>query len=89
LTYEYDLLNRLTDIHYPDSSLSLSRTFDQDDRLTGQQVQGLLESRYSYDLMGNISDWEDLLDSSENQQFQYDLLDRLTQATRGEYNGIG
>jgi YD repeat-containing protein len=70
------------------NGLSLSRSFDQDYRLTNQVIQGLLESHYTYDPMDNLKQWEDLLDPDQDQHFDYDLLNRLTRATQGEDSGI-
>ncbi len=71
------------------NGLSLVRSFDQDYRLSGQRIAGLLESSYAYDRMDNIIDWADLLDTGRDQHFSYDLLNRLTRATRGNGSGIG
>ncbi len=70
------------------NDLNLSRSFDQDYRLIQQTIPGILENRYQYDPVGNITDWFDLLDIGRDQQFTYDLLDRLVSAT-GTYGALG
>ncbi|MES9971963.1 MAG: RHS repeat-associated core domain-containing protein [Candidatus Thiodiazotropha sp.] len=70
------------------NGLSLSRTFDQDYRLIGQTINGILQSSYGHDPVGNITDWLDQLDTSQQQQFGYDELDRLTTAL-GSYGSLG
>ncbi|MES9993736.1 MAG: RHS repeat-associated core domain-containing protein, partial [Candidatus Thiodiazotropha sp.] len=69
------------------NGLSLSRSFDQDYRLIGQTVNGILQSSYGHDPVGNITDWQDLLDTGRNQQFGYDALDRIT-AALGRYGSL-
>lgn len=70
------------------NGLSLSRSFDQDYRLTGQTLSGILQSSYGHDPVGNITAWQDLLDTGRDQQFGYDTLDRLTSAL-GSYGSLG
>ncbi|MGD9170253.1 MAG: RHS repeat-associated core domain-containing protein [Candidatus Thiodiazotropha sp.] len=70
------------------NGLSLSRSFDQDYRLVAQTIPGILESSYAHDPVGNLSDWQDLLDTGRDQQFDYDDLDRLTEAL-GSYGSLG
>ncbi len=69
------------------NGLVLTRSYDQDYRMTGQTIPGVLESRYSYDPMNNITGWEDLLNTSLSRHFQYDALNRLIVAERDPYNG--
>ncbi|PUB80417.1 MAG: hypothetical protein DBO99_01090 [gamma proteobacterium symbiont of Ctena orbiculata] len=69
------------------NGLSLSRSFDQDYRLTGQTLSGILQSSYGHDPVGNITAWQDLLDTGRDQQFGYDTLDRLTSAL-GSYGSL-
>jgi RHS repeat-associated protein len=70
------------------NGLSLRRTFDRDYGITAQQIPEIIESRYAYDPVDNIREWDDLLDSDQDQRFSYDLLNRLIRAKRGEHNGI-
>lgn len=61
------------------NGISLSRSYDQDYRLTQQQTATWL-SQYSYDANGNI---EQLLSSQfGNTSYGYDALDRLTTETQ-------
>ncbi|MCU7853101.1 MAG: RHS repeat protein [Candidatus Thiodiazotropha sp. (ex Monitilora ramsayi)] len=70
------------------NGLSLSRTFDLDYQLIQQTVTGILQSSYLHDPVGNITDWQDLLDTNRDQQFGYDQLDRLTSAS-GAFGALG
>ncbi len=63
------------------NGLSLSRSYDQDYRLTNQSIPGVLQSVFLHDPVGNITDWQDLLDTGLDQHFGYDELDRLTSAS--------
>ncbi|MCU7812745.1 MAG: hypothetical protein KZQ77_16180, partial [Candidatus Thiodiazotropha sp. (ex Notomyrtea botanica)] len=69
------------------NGLSLNRTFDLDYQLTQQTISGILQSNYLHDPVGNITDWEDLLDTGRDQQFSYDQLDRLASAS-GVYGSL-
>ncbi|MET0028732.1 MAG: RHS repeat-associated core domain-containing protein [Candidatus Thiodiazotropha sp.] len=70
------------------NGLSLSRTYDQDYRLIAQSLPGVLEDSYGHDPVGNIIDWQDLLQTARDQQFGYDELDRLISAS-GAYGDLG
>ncbi len=70
------------------NGLSLSRTYDQDYRLIAQSLPGVLEDSYGHDPVGNIIDWQDLLQTARDQQFGYDALDRLISAS-GAYGDLG
>ncbi|MEW8660420.1 MAG: hypothetical protein AB2603_19080, partial [Candidatus Thiodiazotropha endolucinida] len=63
------------------NGLSLTRSFDQDYRLIGQTIAGILQSSYQHDPVGNITDWQDLLSTGQDQLFDYDALYRLTNAS--------
>ncbi|MBT3022141.1 MAG: hypothetical protein KUF77_04495 [Candidatus Thiodiazotropha sp. (ex Lucina aurantia)] len=63
------------------NGLSLTRSFDQDYRLVGQTISGILQSSYQHDPVGNITDWQDLLSTGQDQLFDYDALYRLTNAS--------
>ncbi|MEW8509079.1 MAG: RHS repeat-associated core domain-containing protein [Candidatus Thiodiazotropha sp.] len=69
------------------NGLSLTRSFDQDYHLTGQTIPGLLQSSYQHDAVGNITDWQDLLSTGQDQLFEYDSLYRLTSAS-GTYGDL-
>ena len=63
------------------NDLILNREFDQNYRLIAQAVPGILNNRHQHDSVGNLIDWSDLLDTSRDQIFGYDALDRLISAT--------
>ncbi|MCG7882350.1 MAG: EndoU domain-containing protein [Candidatus Thiodiazotropha endolucinida] len=63
------------------NGLSLTRSFDLDYRLIGQTISGILQSSYQHDPVGNITDWQDLLSTGQDQLFDYDALYRLTNAS--------
>jgi RHS repeat-associated protein len=63
------------------NDMSFRRTYDQDYRLTGQEVTGGLqyqENAYQYDGNSNITQISDLDRIAATQDFSYDNLDRLT-----------
>ena len=53
--------------------------------VTNGPYGGLQNLSYSYDYAGNITSVTDGLDASRTQSFQYDSLDRLTQAASPSY----
>ncbi|WP_084591491.1 DUF6531 domain-containing protein, partial [Gilvimarinus agarilyticus] len=63
------------------NGLIVSRDFDLDYRLTGVTTTPVIDYSYAYDPVGNIIAWDNLLDASRSQTFDYDVLDRLTDAT--------
>ncbi|MEW8285856.1 MAG: RHS repeat-associated core domain-containing protein [Candidatus Thiodiazotropha endolucinida] len=63
------------------NGLSLTRSFDQEYRLISQTIPGILQSSYQHDPVGNITDWQDLLSTGQDQLFDYDALYRLTNAS--------
>ncbi|MBT3056560.1 MAG: RHS repeat protein [Candidatus Thiodiazotropha sp. (ex Codakia orbicularis)] len=69
------------------NGLSLTRGFDQDYQLISQTIPGILQSSYQHDPVGNITDWQDLLSTGQDQLFDYDALYRLTSAN-GAYGDI-
>ncbi|MEW6670775.1 MAG: RHS repeat-associated core domain-containing protein [Thermodesulfobacteriota bacterium] len=69
------------------NGLGLTGSFDQLYRPATVQTGTVYDRRLSYDLSGNISSIEDLLDSLRSQSFQYDALNRLT-AAEGSYGFI-
>ncbi|MFI0416503.1 MAG: hypothetical protein ACH255_20460, partial [Candidatus Thiodiazotropha sp.] len=69
------------------NGLSLTRSFDQDYQLVSQTIPGILQSSYQHDPVGNITDWQDLLSTGQDQLFDYDALYRLTSAN-GAYGDI-
>ncbi|MCG7910284.1 MAG: hypothetical protein JAY82_10970 [Candidatus Thiodiazotropha taylori] len=70
------------------NGLQLNRTFDQDYQLIAQTLGNVLDDSYGHDPVGNITSWQDLLQTSRNQSFDYDELDRLTSAL-GAYGDLG
>lgn len=70
------------------NGLSLTRSYDQDYRLTDQDIPGILEASYTFDPVDNITAWDDLLDLARDQSFGYDDLDRLISAD-GSYGVLG
>ncbi|MBT3054319.1 MAG: hypothetical protein KME69_05540 [Candidatus Thiodiazotropha sp. (ex Codakia orbicularis)] len=69
------------------NGLSLTRNFDQDYQLISQTIPGILQSSYQHDPVGNVTDWQDLLSTGQDQLFDYDALYRLTSAN-GAYGDI-
>ncbi|MCG7981418.1 MAG: hypothetical protein JAY90_01560, partial [Candidatus Thiodiazotropha lotti] len=63
------------------------RTFDQDYQLIAQTLGSVLDDSYGHDPVGNITSWQDLIQSSRDQSFDYDELDRLTDAL-GAYGDL-
>ncbi|MBK8972595.1 MAG: hypothetical protein IPM37_15165 [Hahellaceae bacterium] len=61
-------------------------SFDQDYRLN-EIDNGVFKRSYDYDLKGNITGIQDLLSADKNQSFQYDSMDRLTDAS-GRYGEL-
>ncbi|MCU7935956.1 MAG: hypothetical protein KZQ99_13920 [Candidatus Thiodiazotropha sp. (ex Dulcina madagascariensis)] len=86
VSYTYDALNRLTAIHYPDSSLDVSYTYDQGANGIGQltqmsDAQGITD--YSYNAYGElISQTRTSLDGIVTTvSYAYDAHGRLTTLT--------
>lgn len=82
-TYQYG--NNLTHV----------QTYDQDYRLTGIQVDGILNRSYGYDLVNNITSINNALSSTHDQSYSYDALNRLITASGGygnliyDYDAVG
>ena len=82
-TYQYG--NNLTHV----------QTYDQDYRLTGIQVDGILNRSYGYDLVNNITSINNALSSTHDQIYGYDALNRLITASGGygnliyDYDAVG
>jgi RHS repeat-associated protein len=70
----------LDDMSYG-NGLNLDQTFDSDYRLTDQVLGSLYNRTYGYDVVNNITAITDNINSSKNQSFNYDVLDRLDDAT--------
>ena len=66
---------------------NLAASYDLDYRLTQLDHSGLRNSQYNYDGADNITDISNSLNSSEDQIFSYDALNRLGYAS-GSYGGI-
>jgi RHS repeat-associated protein len=73
--------------HYG-NNLTHTQTYDQDYRLTGIQVGGLLNRTYGYDPVNNITSIVNSLNNTNNQSFSYDALNRLITANGG-YGNLG
>lgn len=70
------------------NGLTHTASYDNDYRLTGITVGGIMNRSYGYDPVNNITSINDLLVSTKNQTFGYDVLNRLTSAT-GVYGSFG
>jgi len=70
------------------NNLTHNQTFDQDYRLTGIQVGGLLNRTYGYDPVNNITSIVNSLNTTNSQSFSYDALNRLITANGG-YGSLG
>lgn len=70
------------------NGLSHTQTFDTDYRLTAIQVGGILSRNYGYDPVNNITSIVNALNTSANQTFSYDSLNRLISASGG-YGNLG
>ncbi|MBW1735746.1 MAG: RHS repeat protein [Deltaproteobacteria bacterium] len=85
VTYTYDALNRLTAVHYPESSQDVTFTYDQGDygkgRLTGM-VDPSGVYTYTYDAMGNIVREEKVIEGTAySTTYTYDATGILTGIT--------
>jgi len=69
------------------SGLAHTETFDTDYRPTAITVGTVQDLAYGYDAADNITDWTDALDAARTQRFDYDALDRLTDAD-GPYGAV-
>lgn len=70
------------------NGLSHNASYDNDYRLTGIQVGGILNRAYLYDPVDNITGITNSLASNKSQTFAYDALNRLTSAN-GIYGALG
>lgn len=70
------------------NGLSHTQTFDTDYRITAIQVGGVLNRSYGYDPVNNITSIVNGLNSSNNQTYSYDALNRLITASGG-YGNLG
>jgi RHS repeat-associated protein len=73
----------MTDLTYGNNH-QLKQQFDLDYRLTSKTVTGISLLEYAYDLTNNITAISDSIDANSTQNFVYDPLARLTNAT-GNY----
>ncbi len=69
------------------NGLQLNRTYDQDYKLMAQTLGSVLSYSYGHDPVGNITNWQDLVQTVRDQSFSYDELDRLTSAI-GAYGNL-
>ncbi len=65
----------------------LTQKFNQDYQLIDKHVTGVYNQKLSYDALTNINSIEDLLVPTQSQQYSYDLVSRLTNAT-GSYGEL-
>jgi RHS repeat-associated protein len=78
----------LEDMSY-NNGLALDQTFDQDYRLTDQVLGTIYDRDYVYDAVNNIKDIIDNTPAAKTQSFNYDVLDRLDDATSsGTYGAL-
>jgi len=71
------------------NGLSLNQTYDSDYRLTSQVLGAVYDRIYGYDVVNNIKSITDNTASAKNQAFNYDVLDRLDDATStGSYGAL-
>ena len=69
------------------NGLSLDQTFDSDYRLTDQVLGTTYSRTYGYDGVNNIKSINDNTPADKDQSFNYDVLDRLDDAT-GNYGDL-
>jgi RHS repeat-associated protein len=69
------------------NNTALTQGFDLQYRITSIQAGSTMDRAYGHDANGNITSIADLLDSSRNQGFGYDDINRLTSAS-GIYGQI-
>jgi len=71
------------------NGLSLDQTYDTDYRLTDQVMGTIYDRDYVYDNVNNIKSIINNIDSTRSQNFNYDILDRLDDATStGTYGSL-
>jgi len=70
------------------NTLSLDQTFDSDYRLTNQALGSVYDRTYEYDLVNNIETITDNTAGAKTQSFNYDVLDRLDDATGTNTYGV-
>ncbi|MBB1416453.1 hypothetical protein H5187_04130 [Pseudoalteromonas sp. SG44-1] len=68
------------------NSLTLEQGYDNAYRLTNKKVTDTFDKKYIYNYL-NIQSIDDLLHSSLSQSYEYDLIDRLTNA-QGRYGDL-
>ena len=69
------------------NSKTLTQSFNLDYQLTSKQVTGIIDKTYAYDVVSNINKVTDNLDTSNLQDFTYDAVERLTNAS-GAYGDL-
>ncbi|MEE9328370.1 MAG: RHS repeat-associated core domain-containing protein [Cocleimonas sp.] len=69
------------------NALDFSASFDRSWRLKAQVSTGIQGNSYNYNTVDNLVSFNNSLDSTLNQQFDYDPLDRLTNAN-GTYGSF-
>lgn len=77
------------------NGIALSRSFDQDYRLTQQSISGIETLDYTYNPVDSITDINRIQEPSKSQEFEYDELQRLTREQGSEgskdyaYDAVG
>ncbi|HEY0158972.1 MAG TPA: RHS repeat-associated core domain-containing protein, partial [Thermoanaerobaculia bacterium] len=84
---EYEPFGPVTRLAYGDGSIERRATYDLRDRMITLRVlaasQALVDHRYGYDAVRNITAIGDVADPRYNRSFAYDDLNRLTSSTTG------
>ncbi len=84
-TFEYDALNRITAISYPDSSLNVTYAYDQGAFGLGRRTEMVDASgatTYSYDGFGNLATQLSIQDGlAQDIDYSYDNADRIASIT--------
>lgn len=84
----------ITDLTYG-NGVTLSRSFDQDYRLTSHAISGVDTLSYTYNPVGSITAINRQVETGKSQTFDYDALERLTNETGPEgakdyaYDSVG
>ncbi|MEK6528127.1 MAG: RHS repeat-associated core domain-containing protein, partial [Nitrospirota bacterium] len=88
----YNALGQAGTITYANGVSTIYQYYSSNNRLysitTNSPSQGLQNISYSYDKIGNIKTITDYIDSTRNQTFTYDDIDRLTQAQSTVYGTL-
>ncbi len=90
----FNALGQPAVVTYPNGADTILQYYPLNRRLysittNSNAAGGIQNLTYSYDNVGNITQIDDLLVASRSQSFQYDDLNRLTQAQSASYGGTG